>query len=373
MKTSLSVSELTTVAAVAGALPSRLVNNTGAYPNRDIHLYVVGTELTSRRQGFARADGVFVPCELAHNGPDGYADFAIPLAPSGETPFLLPPNMCGRIYVSIDGKLRFQVVPGAGRPALRYPAGWVDSDPNYPVLHDFVEFTHNDLGIFCNTTAVDQFSVPMSVATLGAGHKVSGTLKAGARDRIFAQLAAQPGFNRLVLGRLRVIAPGHGIDAGRFSPTFYDPYVNAVWSRMASHPVTVSTDAGSFRGQVTGGRLTFDGGVAPIARPSTRDIFFCDGTLAAPDDLVSGPVAAIVGASFNRSTLHATCHQPARDPATFYKHALTNHYSRLLHENSEDGRAYGFGFDDVAGLAPVHHEAHPRSFTVRLTAFGTRV
>ena len=51
-----------------------------------------------------------------------------------------------------------------GGSALQFPAGWVSSDPSFGVLHDWIEFTFNDAGMFCNTTMVDMFSIPLSVS-----------------------------------------------------------------------------------------------------------------------------------------------------------------------------------------------------------------
>ena len=35
-------------------------------------------------------------------------------------------------------------------------------------------------------------------------------------------------------------------------------------------------------------------------------------------------------------------------PSIYYKNAITNHYSRILHQVSLDGKGYGFPYDDVA-------------------------
>ncbi len=148
------------------------------------------------------------------------------------------------------------MVSGGNGAALQFPAGWVQNDPSFTVLHDFVELTHNEFGIFTNATMVDQFSIPAEVRTSASNETVSGTMKEGARQRIVDALAGEPGFERLVVADgLRVI---------------------------------------------------------------------------------------------------------------------TNHYARVLHDNSEDSRAYGFAFDDVAEFASFHQEAAPTEFVVRLTPFGPR-
>lgn len=352
-----------------GGLPLRVVNNSGRFPSADITLCIVGTDLATGQQVYVDAAGAAHPVAGAAVRPDGFADIAIPLSATGDTLLGLP-HMSGRIYVAIGEQLRTKVVTdGAGNTALQYPAGWVETDPNFPILHDCVEFTHNDAGMFANTTMVDMLSVPLAIALEGARSQTTGRLLDGGRDAIFAALAAEPDFAGLVVDDTRVIAPGHGLDAGRFSPTYLDPHVAEVWSAYQGTDLRVATNAGTFSGRVQGDSLVFDGGVTPIARPTTRDVLFCDGALAAPNDGLSGPVAAIVAAGLNRSVLLGHPDQPVTDPAAYYSTPLTNHYARVLHEHTVDGRAYGFAFDDVCEHASYIQDTAPTSFTVELTPF----
>jgi hypothetical protein len=357
------------VAAAAGGLPLTVANETGKYADSAIAMYILGTDPATGRQGHVAADGSFQPCALSDNGADGYTDYAIPLR---DAKAVALPKMSGRIYYSINDRLRLKVVvDGNGAPALQYPAGWVSSDPNYKILHDWIEFTYNDAGMFCNTTMVDMFSVPLAIQLTGAKTQTAGTLVDGGRDKIFAAIAARPEFARLVVGDdLRIVAPGHGIEAGLFSANYYDPYIDAVWSKYRQSSLSVKTDAGTFTGKVGGDSLTFTGGAktpAAIAKPSTRDVLFCDGALAAPNDGVTGPVAAILGAAFNRSTLLGATSQPATDG--FYKESVTNHYAAAMHANTKDAKAYGFAFDDVGGFASYIQDNAPGSIKVTLTPF----
>ncbi|MFW6690074.1 beta-1,3-glucanase family protein [Streptomyces sp. MAR4 CNX-425] len=353
----------------AAALDVTVVNKTGAYENSSISIYVVGNE--GGRQVRLTPDGTLAPISLDDNGPDGYTDYAIPFAGSGGTALTLP-NMSGRLYVALGGKLKMKAVTdGAGNAALAYPAGWVSTDPNYPVVHDCMEFTLNDAGMFCNTTMVDMFSVPMSIHLTGEADQTVGTVKEGGRRQAFDALAGTEGFERLVdADGLRVIAPGHGLDAGLFDKGYLDGYVDEVWSAYAGRDLKVTTNAGTFTGRVAGGRLSFTG-PADVAfdRPSTRDVLFCDGTLAAPNDGTTGPVAAILGAALNRTTLRDHADQPVADAAHFYGTGISNHYARVMHEVSEDGRAYGFAFDDVSGFASYIEDRAPRQLTLTLTPF----
>ncbi|MEV8592723.1 glycoside hydrolase family 64 protein [Streptomyces sp. NPDC052012] len=352
----------------AGSLPLTIVNNSGSFDNGSVHLYIVGNQ--DGRQVRVTPDGTLAPIALSDNGPDGFTDYAIGLAGSGETRLSLP-FMSGRIYVSLGAKLKFKAVAdGNGNAALQYPAGWVTSDPNYGVLHDCAEFTYNASGMFCNTTMVDMFSVPLSIRLTGAKDQTTGTVREGGRAAAFEAVKQVEAFSRLVVDDTRIIAPGHGLDAGLFAKDYLAPYIDEVWSTYTGRDLTITTNAGTFTGRVRGERLTFDGPAqVSFGKPSTRDVLFCDGALAAPNDGTTGPVAAVLGAGFNRSTLLSHPAQPTTDPADFYRTELTNHYSKAMHTATEDGKAYGFAFDDVADFASYIQDTAPTGLRLTLTSF----
>ena len=343
----------------------RFVNRTGAYDNASIHFYIVGTNLATGEQSRVTPEGTLVPVSLADNGADGYADYAIPFSGSGDTLSQIPADMSGRIYFSLGDKLKFKVNEGN---ALAYPAAWVESDPSYGVLHDCVEFTYKSGRIYCNTTMVDMFSVPLSIALTGEESPTTGTLVEGGRARIFDAVSASPDFGSLVVDDRRIIAPGHGLDAGRFSATYFDSYIDQVWSKYAAESLVVKANNTTFTGRVSGDQFVFDGGVKAFSRPSTRDVLFCDGALAAPNDGITGPVAAVLGAGFNRTTLLASADQPTSDPGGFYQGDSVHAYCKAMHDNTVDGKAYGFAFDDVGGFAS-YVEDNASEMAVTLTPF----
>ncbi|MGW7521626.1 beta-1,3-glucanase family protein [Streptomyces sp. NPDC054796] len=354
--------------AAAASMPLRIVNNSGEYQNSSVWIYIVGND--GRRQVRVTPEGELKPIALGDNGADGFTDYAIPLAASGETVLRLP-EMSGRIYTALGEKLKFKAVQdGAGNAALAYPAGWVESDPNYGITHDCAEFTYKGGAMYCNTTMVDMFSVPLSIHLTGAKDQTAGALKQGARAKVFQDVAAAEGFGSLVIDDRRVIAPGHGIGAGRFADDYFAPYIDEVWSTYEGKDLTVTTNAGKFTGRVSGGTLSFTGpGNVSFRKPSTKDVLFCDGALAAPNDGVTGPVAAVLGAGFNRTTLLTSADQPTGDPAGFYGGDLTHHYAKAMHAATEDGKAYGFAFDDVGGFASYIEDSAAREITLTLTPF----
>ncbi|NSC25271.1 glycosyl hydrolase [Streptomyces albus subsp. chlorinus] len=350
----------------AAGLPLKIVNNSGAYDNGSVHVYIVGNDGT--HQCYVTPGGELKQVQLSDNGPDGFTDYAIPLTGTETTVQL--PQMSGRIYIACGEKLKFKAVDGGQGAALAYPAGWVESDPNYPVVHDCAEFTHKNGAMYCNTTMVDMFSVPLAIGLKGDKDQTTGTLKPGARARVFDQVRSADGFSKLVVDDKRVIAPGHGIGSGLFADDYFAPYIDEVWSAYAGKDLKVTTNAGTFTGRVSGDTLSFSGPAqVSFRKPTTKDVLFCDGALAAPNDGTTGPVAAVLGAAFNRTTLLTTAEQPTTDPAGFYQGDRTHHYAKAMHAATEDGKAYGFAFDDVAGFASYIEDGAAREMTLTLTPF----
>ena len=355
-------------AGKAAGMPLKIVNNSGAYDNASIYVYIVGND--GSKQVRVTPEGELKPVEMGDNGGDGYTDYAIPLAGSGETTIQLP-EMSGRIYFALGDKLKFKAVEdGNGAASLAYPAGWVSSDPNFDVLHDCAEFTYKGGAMYCNTTMVDMFSVPLAIQLKGTKDQTTGTLKEGARDKIFQDVGGVEAFSKLVVDDKRVIAPGHGLGEGKFAEDYFGAYIDEVWSTYSGKDLIVTTNAGKFTGRVSGDSFAFTGpGDVSFQKPTTKDVLFCDGNLAAPNDGTTGPVAAILGAGFNRSVLLSSADQPGTDPAAFYQEDVTNHYSKAMHAATEDGKAYGFAFDDVASFASYIEDGAASEVTLTLTPF----
>jgi hypothetical protein len=173
-----------------------------------------------------------------------------------------------------------------------------------------------------------------------------------------------------------VLNPSKGLDAGVFSSSYFASYVSSTWATYQNTPLTVvpyqNEPNRRFTGRTSGGVLRFTDTagqqVASFEQPSTRDVFNCDGRLAAPNNDV-GAISRSLCAALNRSTLGFIHTQPTYDASQFYTRSITNHYSRIVHANMVDGKAYGFAFDDVGAFESLVHEPNPRSAKVTLTAF----
>ncbi len=353
----------------AAGLSLKIVNNSGAYDNGSIHLYIVGNDGTN--QCHVTPEGELKPVQLSDNGPDGYTDYAIPLTGTETTVSL--PEMSGRIYVACGEKLKFKAVEADTGAALAYPAAWVESDPNYPVVHDCAEFTYKGGAMYCNTTMVDMFSVPLAIGLKGAKQQTTGTLKPGARDRIFDSVRSVEAFSQLVIDDKRVIAPGHGLGAGRFAEDYFAPYIDQVWAAYQSKDLKVTTNAGTFHrpGRRRPAVLLRPGrGVLRQALHQGRPLLRRRARRAQRRHHRAGSRPSSVPPSTAPpcSPPPTSPHPPP--PAAFYQGDLTHHYAKAMHAATEDGKAYGFAFDDVGGFASYIEDGAASELTLTLTPFG---
>ena len=229
------------------------------------------------------------------------------------------------------------------------------------------------------------FSVPHAVTVTGASGatKRTGDVVSDGRNNVINQIRAQSGWANTVYTRpsdgtvLRVLAPGKAAGAGLFSATYLDGYITSAWNAYASKTLTVVpfTDQPGVKyfGRTSGNVMNFTNGsgqqVASFNKPSTSNVWGCDGALGAPNDQVVGPIARTLCAALHRGTLGTIDTQPGGGAADFYKSALTNHYSRIIHANMADGKAYGFAFDDVQNQESLVHSGDPRRDGIVMTPF----
>ncbi|MFD3943345.1 beta-1,3-glucanase family protein [Streptomyces sp. NPDC058579] len=347
-------------AATGLTLDIDLVNNTGS---DTVFAYVSGLALDRGNAWMLLGSDGRTPYYPESPGSPGAqlgADCAIPLGPSGSGPRRITvPRLAGaRIWFSVDAPLDFRLNPG---PTLVEPAVSNPSDPNIATQWSFAEFTFNDAVVYANVSAVDFVSLPVELhltTTSGALQRVPG-LRPGSVDSIAQGLRAQSAadglpWDRLVVssgGRnLRVLHPSQRIAADPgFLTGYYDSYVDQVWSKYGQTDLIVNTQAqwGELRGRVTGERLDFPGH-GSFGRPSTADIFSCSTGPFAVTTPAMGALAARISAAFNRSTLLAIDRLPeGENPAGYYTTSPTNHYARLVHAHTGEGRGYAFPYDDV--------------------------
>ncbi|MFG1603965.1 beta-1,3-glucanase family protein [Actinoplanes sp. NPDC049265] len=364
-------------AAGPDLLPLTITNDSGR--GEAVHLYVLGE--SGGRLGYVTAAGAFTPWTGGANPPVPAPDVSIDgPAPGASRTIQVPKGLSGRMYMSFGDKLDFKLTPDG----LVQPAPWAGGDANANFLFDWSEFTYNDAGVFLNSSQVDMFAVPHSVSVTGTDGRTltTGRLKDGGRKAVIDAMSADPDFGKLVRTRsdgtvLRVLSPGKGADTGGFPADYLDGYIDRAWNTYATQDLTVRPFLDQpdkvFTGRTSGEILNFRDGsgaqVASFTKPSTSNVWGCDGNLGAPNDLVVGPIARSLCAALQRGTLGTQAVEPATDPATFYRSEPANLYNKVIHEQMVDGKAYAFAFDDVANQESLVHSGDPSSIAIRLTAF----
>ncbi|MFB6556415.1 glycoside hydrolase family 64 protein [Streptomyces sp. NPDC056405] len=355
-------------AAVPATIPLKITNNSSR--GEPVHIYNLGTSLTTGRQGWADANGAFHAWPAGGNPPTPAPDASIPGPAAGQTKTIRVPKLSGRIYFSYGQKLDFRLTTGGlVQPAVQNP-----SDPNRNILFNWSEYTLNDSGLWLNSTQVDMFSAPYTVGVQRADGSVAsaGRLKAGGYNAVFNALRAQPGWGGLIQTRsdgtvLRALSPLYGLETGALPASVMDDYINRVWQKYTSATLTVTPFADQpgtrYFGRVSGGVMNFTNSAGAVVtsfqKPDASSVFGCHRLLDAPNDQVRGPISRTLCAGFNRSTLLSNPNQPDASAANFYKESVTNHYARIIHDRMADGKAYAFAFDDVGHHESLVHDGNP--------------
>ncbi|KAL0473763.1 glycoside hydrolase family 64 protein [Neurospora intermedia] len=376
-----------------------LENNT---PSSTVYAYITGQTL----------DGGLFVLSASGNAAYTYAsvnkpltpippsDIAIPLnAPGSSSPRTVTiPRLAGaRIWFSVDSQLEFFLNPVDGVPqdgkgaglALVEPSVTNDKDVNYEKEWGFVEFTFNEFQLFANVSMVDLVGkCPASLGVIRTtgraedNQEVEGMGYETGLNKVVDELKQAGGdWEKLVVRRksdgqvTRVMSPNSAVVMAAerkesFFSGYYDGYVKQVWEKYAKEDLMVDTQNkwGVVKGRVDPGTglLTFKSNnseTITFDKPSAADIFSCStGPFAFPPmpanateaeldiQAFRGNVGARLAAALNRSTLLINNNQPAGEEiSTFYKsNNITNHYSRVVHQNSPKGKGYAFPYDDVS-------------------------
>ncbi|MGH1386727.1 beta-1,3-glucanase family protein [Kordia sp.] len=253
---------------------------------------------------------------------------------------------------------------GLGVQTPPFTPGTADADTIFVV----VEFTNIGSELYADCTIVDYFCAPVSIEVIGDTTKTNGIMKStSTRDSVFTEIAAlgKP-WSDLVMkdgsgNNIRVLGPQHAVQTTNpnlLSPNIYDAYISACWKNFTTNTLTVNCPTfGTYTGTVnTSSEFVFsqkgkaDVTIQKPAKGDAYDIFGCVGTLNAPNNTPLGEIAAILGASLNRTTLSTSANdtQPNCDISEFYKvqDGVTNEYAKVVHDNYKSG-IYAFPFDDV--------------------------
>ncbi|ACV07995.1 glycoside hydrolase family 64 protein [Jonesia denitrificans] len=381
--TSLALAGVTGAALPAHAagpdlLPLTIDNTSGL--TEDVYLYVLGTDLQTGKLGWVDSAGTFHPWPAGSNPPAPAPDVAIKGASTGgHTTLTVPRGFSGRVYFSFGDKLPFALT----QDGLVQPAPWAPGDPTENILFDWTEFTYNDAGLWINSSQVDMFALPHAVSVTGADGRTAttGQVKPGGRQAVIDALSGHPDWAGSVITRddgtvLRVLAPGKAAGVGLMSPTYLDGYIASAWDAYATRDLTVTPFSDqpdvTFTGRTHGSTMRFTDStgatVAQFDRPSSADVWGCDGALHAPNDRVVGPIARTLCAALTRGTLGTSTVEPVTDASAFYTGDPVNLYGKAVHDAMVDGRAYAFAFDDVGAFESLVHSGDPTGARISLTA-----
>lgn len=375
-------------AATKASLPIKLVNNfdggaVKAYIqglDSDGHIVFIGAK---GQLVYPSAKGSKVPVEIKE-------DLSIPLPAKGQTlDFTLPISLSsGRIYFAA-GNLKFFMVSTDNGDGLVQPSIANLQDPSAGINWGFVEFTYTNNVLYANISYVDFVGMVLGMKLQvkdGSTQSALG-LAGGAVTKICNDMQTQKNSDgRNWTGMciadqsgkpIRVISPTiyNDIKASDFS-TYWDNYVNQVWSTYTSKPLTIDTQmsAGKVKCQVKNNQMTCAGDNRAYNKPNAKDIWGCNSGPFGRIDSDNAVHVAIIPrlcSAFVRSTLLLAGGdvQPSLGQSEYYKVNPTNHYSKLIHKYEPDGKGYAFSYDDVNPSGKENASGTVASGNVQYLAF----
>ena len=372
----------TSAEAVPTTIPLTIKNNSGR--GEQVYIYNIGTLLSTGQQGWADANGTFHAWPAGGNPADPRArrvDRRTGQRPDQDDPdaqVLRPGLLLLRPEARLQADHRRTGAARRAEPVRPERATSCSTGPS----------TRSTTPACGSTAPRSTCSRPR---TRSASRRADGTvkntghLKPGGYNGFFNALSGQPGgWANLIqdpLRRHRRCVPSRPATASRQAPcpaTVMNDYINRVWSKYASSTLTVTPFANQpdtkYYGRVSGNVMNFTNGsgavVTSFQKPDSDSIFGCYKLLDAPNDLVRGPISRTLCAGFNRSTLLTNPNQPDASRRRFYQDAVTNHYSRKIHAQMADGKAYGFAFDDVGAHESLVHDGNPQKAYMTLDPYN---
>ncbi len=348
----------------------QFINNTnGAYADSQIYVIAIGLN-SSNQYCYCQPNGTMTPFVAGQNA----SSFFTPL--SAMNGFQFPPVMTScRLYVSLGTTLNIPINPGTP-VGIAYPNIDNPSDPNINTVFDWIEFNVGNNLIFCNTTQVDMFGIPMLMQlydnnSSGGGYSLFGTV--GVTEPISQIMseytASVPAAFAGLEGSKRILAPIHGsFGASGANAGYFDSYINSVWSQYTTSNLVINMPTAVYTGRVgSDGRLAFttpgDSNTYYVSKPSTNDVWGGAGALATGNS-VELALEAQICAAFHRHVIDNAAN--LTNPAAFYQSAPADYYSQFWHEHNVGAAAYGFCYDDVDNQSSSLVGTSPRALVLTI-------
>ena len=350
----------------------QFANNTdGSYADSSIYICCVGRN-SSGNFCYLKPDGTLV--EITSGSSSTSWSYKLSDLSSG---MQIPTTLTsGRLYISMDTPVVMSgIVDGAGDIGVVQPDLNNSSDANASIIFDWIEFTVTGGGFWGNTTQVDQFGFPVTMAMYNDSGYYRTVGITESRDAIFSEYESEvpAAFRTLVQSPYRIIAPCKGeFRTGSTYGTYMSDYVDEVWNYYAANTVSVSHPLGVFDIHASGDELIFtctDGyGTAVTGtdyyitgKPDNTALFEGSGVLAS-GNTVELALQAQMCAALNRHV--AASPSSWSTPSSYYGSAPANYYAKFWHDHSIDGYAYGFCYDDVAEQSSIIETYTPRGLVI---------
>jgi hypothetical protein len=248
-------------------------------------------------------------------------------------------------------------IGGGGRMYFKIEVPAVDGGKPQ-IYKDFIEFTHNRIGWYGNTTQVDEFVIPLAIELFAADGSSQKCGIIESRASLFAAFKrdAPREFQSCVKGTERIISPCRAdFQKGKPNADYFDKYIDEVWAMYATEKKT----RGGWTGKVVDGSLIFSKpgkkDYVLHRKPTTQDAFLGQNGLAKSPEFC---------AAINRHVLA----DPGdwRDAATYYKAEPYNFYAKFFHDHSLRHLAYGFCYDDFNQQAAYFAARNPIKLVVTI-------
>jgi len=339
----------------------QFVNNTaGKYANNQIYVLMIARN-SAGKFCYLDKNGAM---NLCVSGQDASA-YAVKM--SDFAGFQFPTFLdSGRLYISLGAPLSIPINSDInGNVGIAFPNIENSADPNINTYFEWVEFAVINNAIWCNTTQVDQFGFPMVMELFtGSSSTYTSFGKVGmteSRAAIMSAYAAQvPAAFQGLASTYRILAPIHGsFGSGKANGTYFDSYINSVWSQYAGSPMIITIPQGTFSGYVQGdSRLRFtrpgDGTYYYVGKPSSQAVWGGLAQLASPspENGSNGTAISIelaleaqICAGFHRHVIDNTAN--LNNVSAYYGAGPADYFSQFFHNHSINARAYGYCYDDV--------------------------